>query len=262
MESKLHEVTAISAFTDNYIWAIVYSDTQQCVLVDPGEATPVFDFLQDRGLTIKAILITHHHWDHTGGIEQLLDEFPDAEVYGPATESIPGMTTFLKQGDHVDIPEMKLHFEVLDIPGHTLGHIAYHGHGNIFCGDTLFTAGCGKIFEGSVEQMHTSLKKLAALPDETLIYCGHEYTQQNLLFAEVVEPANQEISKRAADVERTRQQHKPTVPATIKLEKLSNPFLRTDQLSVRNAAEDYSGEILDTEIKVLKTIREWKNRNY
>lgn len=262
MEAKLHEVNAITALQDNYIWAIVHPNIQQCVVVDPGEATPVIDFLQNRELQLNAILITHHHWDHTGGIEQLLEKFPDVQVLGPANESILGMTTFLNEGDIIEFPEMGLYLNVLDIPGHTLGHIAFYGHGNLFCGDTLFTAGCGKIFEGTVEQMHQSLQKLSALPEETLIYCGHEYTQQNLRFAQVVEPTNQEITKRAADVARTRRQNQPTVPAPLLLEKLSNPFLRTHALDVKNAAEEYAGHSLNSEVDVLKTLREWKNRNY
>lgn len=262
MEAKLHEVNAITALEDNYIWAIVHPNIQQCVVVDPGEATPVIDYLQDRELQLKAILITHHHWDHTGGIEQLLEQYPDIQVYGPANESIPGMTTFLSNGDVIELPEIGLHLETLDIPGHTLGHIAFYGHGNVFCGDTLFTAGCGKIFEGTTEQMYQSLQKIAALPEETLIYCGHEYTQQNLRFAQVVEPSNQEITKRAADVDRIRRQNQATVPAPLLLEKLTNPFLRTGEQAVKNAAEEYIGHTLSSEVEILKTLREWKNRNY
>lgn len=257
-----HQIVGIPALGDNYIWTIIDDKNGVCAIVDPGEAPPVLTFLEERDLTLAAILITHHHWDHTGGVLELLNHFPDIDVFGPSKEPVEGMTHLLNDGDNIAIQPLSLQFKVNHIPGHTLGHIAIHGNGILFSGDTLFTAGCGKIFEGTPEQMLQSLKTLSQLPDETLVYCGHEYTQSNLKFAAAVEPENPDIQTRIKEVDQLRADGKPTVPARLALEKKTNPFLRTQQKSVINAAENFAGRSLESEVEVLHAIREWKNKEY
>lgn len=262
MEVQQHTVTPIPALSDNYIWAILSGDSRYCVVVDPGDATPVLTFLQKHNLELSAILLTHHHWDHTNGVMELVRKHPNTMVYGPAIEPVGGMTHQLNAGDTLTLPDIDLTLEVFHIPGHTLGHIAFYGDGLLFCGDTLFTAGCGKIFEGTPEQMYQSLSTLANLPDDTQIYCGHEYTEKNLQFASAVEPNNQDIKKRIESVQQQRQQGLPTVPASLTIEKQTNPFLRTQQTNVIKAAERYAEHSMHTDAEVLQTLREWKNQEY
>ncbi|MCW8983366.1 MAG: hydroxyacylglutathione hydrolase, partial [Gammaproteobacteria bacterium] len=189
-------VTPIAAFDDNYIWIIHNgrhnsSDPQDIIVVDPGDAEPVIRAIEANGWQLRAILLTHHHYDHTGGVEELL-QLSDVPVYGPAHEKIKGVTHPLGEGDRIDFDDINIHLQVLDTPGHTRGHICYYGHDLLFCGDTLFAAGCGRIFEGTPSQMYASLEKIRALPKETQIYCAHEYTLQNLGFAHIAEPDNRE----------------------------------------------------------------------
>ena len=180
-------------------------------------------------------------------------------MFGPAKENVENRTNALQQGDQVELPELELVLDIYDVPGHTAGAIAYFGQGMLFSGDTLFTAGCGKLFEGTPAQMHNSLSKLAALPGETLLYCGHEYTQNNLVFAQAVEPDNPQISDRMGKVKELREQGLPTVPAPLSMEKETNPFLRTDQESVKKAASQAAGKQLEGGADVLATIRHWKD---
>ncbi len=252
------EVMPISALTDNYIWALVNHRNKQAVVVDPGEAQPVFKFLVDHGLFLSAILITHHHWDHTNGLDKLLEAYP-VPVYGPENEKIPQITEPLHDGDVVNLKRVGAKFSVLEIPGHTLGHIAYYGEDIVFVGDTLFIAGCGRIFEGTVGQMYASLKKLANLPGETLVYCGHEYTLTNLRFARSLEPESTPLLKRFQAVEELRRYNKPSVPGTMAEELETNPFLRVDDPKFKKIVETKHGLPIETPEEVLAIIRTWKN---
>jgi len=252
-------ITPIAALRDNYIWCICNADNQHCVIVDPGDAQPVLAALTEHNLQLAAILITHHHADHSHGISGIVAKHP-APVYGPAHDPVARLDHRLVEGDVVSIDSMPLHCQVLDIPGHTLGHIAYYGHGLLFCGDTLFTGGCGRIFEGTPQQMWQSLQKLAALDDDTQVYCGHEYTQANLAFAIKVEPNNTLLQQRIVDTRAARAEGHPTVPAALRLEKQTNPFLRCQEPTVKQAAELHCGHPLDTPVEVLSTIRAWKNQ--
>ncbi|MDB5796673.1 MAG: gloB [Paucimonas sp.] len=218
-------VLPVPAFSDNYLWLV--HDDRHAVVVDPGAAEPVLAALEANQLALSAILLTHHHADHAGGVPALLQRF-DVPVYGPASEAIPTITQRLREGDTVTIDELSLTFSVLDVPGHTAGHIAYYCAQNdwLFCGDTLFAGGCGRLFEGTPAQMVDSLAKLAALPDRTQVYCAHEYTLSNLRFAAAVDGDNPALKERIAVEEAKRARNQPTVPSTIGLEKQTNPFLR------------------------------------
>lgn len=253
-------VRAVPALRDNYIW-ILHRDGQNAVVaVDPGEAAPLKNFLERESLTLSAILITHHHWDHTGGVESLVEKFA-VPVYAPAHERSPisCVTHPLEDGDRFHLDEPDLSFEVIGIPGHTLGHIAYHGEGSVFCGDTLFSAGCGKVFEGTADQMYASLQKLAALPEDTRVYCGHEYTAKNLAFAQAVEPGNEAVREQLREA-RDRQQHgTPTLPSNIGKELLINPFLRCEKPSVAQAASAHAGQPLQDPVHVFGAVRAWKD---
>jgi hydroxyacylglutathione hydrolase len=252
------DVLPIRALSDNYIWCLMKTANRCCVIVDPGEAEPVLEMLSTHQLKLTGILITHHHWDHTQGIAKIVDNFK-VPVYGPAREAVYGVTDHLHDGNQITLDDLDLTLQVTHIPGHTLGHIAYHGHGLLFSGDTLFTGGCGRIFEGTVEQMYTSLTTLAALKETTLVYCGHEYTTANLKFAQLVEPNNLDIQQRISEVSKLRKQDLPTVPAPLSIEKLTNPFLRCTEQDVIKAAQAHSGRKLVTPQEVLEVIRGWKN---
>lgn len=248
-------ITAIPALKDNYIWAIV--ENNHALIVDPGEALPVLNFLDNNKLTLSAILITHKHWDHSNGIDEIITHHP-APVYGPITDAIY-ITHPLQNNAEINFPELQTSFKVLHIPGHTLEHIAYFGKGALFCGDTLFTGGCGRLFEGTSQQMCDSLDKILQLPDDTLIYCGHEYTQSNLRFAEAVEPDNLILQQRIGEVAEKRKLNMITVPAALSLEKATNPFLRCEEPSVINSAEKYANASLKNRVDVFANLRTWKN---
>ncbi|MEK6805500.1 MAG: hydroxyacylglutathione hydrolase [Pseudomonadota bacterium] len=252
-------VEPISAFTDNYIWML--TDGQRAAVVDPGDAKPVLKTLEQRGLELSAVLITHWHPDHTGGIAALCAKWNGIPVYGPAAESakFPGLTHPLRQGMHFTLDFLSLELEVMEIPGHTLGHIALHGGGLLFCGDTMFSAGCGRLFEGTAQQMHDSLSRLAALPESTAVYCGHEYTLANLAFAAAVEPENLAIADAIHQVKALRADSHPSLPTTIARERRINPFLRSAAPAVRAAAERQSGSALNTQAEVFAALRRWKD---
>lgn len=253
----------VAAFEDNYIWLIRNPEGPQVAIVDPGDATPILDIIRTQQLEPVAILITHHHWDHTGGIGELLANYP-MSVYGPSQETIPHITHPLEGGDTVKLPALDATFEVLDVPGHTAGHIAYYcanpgGQGMLFCGDTVFAGGCGRLFEGTAEQMQNSLSRIAALPDDTLVYCAHEYTEANLVFARIAEPENDALRERQLEVQQQRRQRLPTVPSLLGVEKATNPFLRYNEPSIIRAAEGFAGRSLNTPADVFGTVRHWKD---
>ncbi len=251
-------VTPIPAFTDNYIWCL--HNNQDAVVVDPGDAEPVLDFLKENDLTLAAILVTHHHQDHTGGITRLTSTRPAIPVIGPRGNHIRGITKSVTQGDVVRLPVVDCDFTVIEVPGHTLDHIAFYGHGAIFCGDTLFAAGCGRLFEGSPEQMTLSLNKLKRLPDHTKVYCAHEYTLANINFAKAVEPDNQALQEYENWAKQQREQEKVTLPSDIATQKAVNPFLRCHHEAVRSSAQARSDHALHDETAVFATLRSWKDK--
>lgn len=251
------EIVPLPAFQDNYIWTL--RDGDQAAVVDPGEARPVRDYLAKEGLSLVAILATHHHPDHVGGIAELV-AMKKVPVFGPRGEPIPALTHPLGQDDKVSIPELAAEFTVLDIPGHTRAHVAYYGLGSLFCGDTLFACGCGRVFEGTPAQMLASLSKLAALPDETRVYCGHEYTLANIKFARAVDPGNAALAAREERARRLREAGKPTLPSTLGEERATNPFLRCAEPVVVESANKYLGARIGDPVSVFAAIREWKNR--
>jgi hydroxyacylglutathione hydrolase len=256
------DVTPIPAFEDNYIWLIRRPGRAECAVVDPGEEDPVLARLEADGLALGAILVTHKHRDHVGGIEGLKYRYPGAVVFGPASEPIPLLDIALRDGDTVTVPSVDAAFLVLGVPGHTEDHIAYLGEDALFCGDTLFAGGCGRVFSGTHAQLHGSLQRIAQLPPETRVYCAHEYTEANLGFAQWVEPDNADLARRVAEVHSMRARSVPTVPSTVALERLTNPFLRVAEPAVRAAAERWAGRSLLNEAEVFRAVRTWKDRDY
>ncbi len=258
-------VLTVPAFDDNYLWLI--HDERHAAVVDPGDAGPILAALAENGLSLVAILLTHHHADHIGGVQRLLQEArPPAgaapiPVYGPAGDGIAAVTRPLREGDIVMLPEIALSLSVLDVPGHTRGHIAYVAREQpwLFCGDTLFAGGCGRLFEGTPAQMSASLDKLAALPAETLVYCAHEYTVSNLRFACAAEPDNPATAERLEQAKAMRRAGMPTVPSTIGIERATNPFLRTRDPAI--AATLIAQDRLQTPepLAAFAALREWKN---
>ena len=249
----------VPAFRDNYIWVIHNQD--HAAVVDPGVASPVIDYLQTEKLQLCAILITHHHSDHTGGITELTQSF-NVPVYGPCNESIAGVTHLLREDDSIQLKEIALDLSVMDIPGHTHGHIAYYGSkpfAMVFCGDTLFSCGCGRIFEGDAAQKYQSLQKLCQLPGETRIYCTHEYTLGNINFARRVDPENRKLIGLEIATQQLRQHNIPTLPTLLSLEKAVNPFLRCDQPALINSAQQHAIMPLSDPSSVFSILREWKN---
>lgn len=249
-------VTAIPAFTDNYIW-LISSGGKQCAVVDPGDAAPVKNALKKAGLTLEYILITHHHWDHTGGVAELADA-TGAKVFGPHDPRIPDQDASYGEGETIELPLLGLTFKVIEIPGHTSSHIAFYGHGRLFCGDTLFSVGCGRLFEGTPAQMQVSLDKIAELPPATQVFCAHEYTQSNCEFALAVEPDNEQLQQRTRQVEATRAAGHITLPSELGQELAINPFLRSRQPAVVEAAKKHDPKAKPGE-STLAVIRAWKD---
>jgi len=252
------EIVPLSAFSDNYIWALVAG--HDCIVVDPGDAVPVERFLTERKLTLRAILITHHHADHVGGLPVLAARHA-VHIIGPRDPRIAHLSEIVGDGDRVtlSLDGREFRFEVIAVPGHTLTHIAYFGEGLLFCGDTLFSGGCGRLFEGSPAQMHDSLSRLAALPADTRVCCAHEYTLSNLRFAHGVEPANPQLAERGRQCETLRAEGRPTLPSTIAIERATNPFLRSAEPAVAAAAAKHVGRKPADEVETFAILREWKN---
>jgi len=249
-------IVPVHAFQDNYIWILQRGNN--AVAVDPGDAVPVLEYLRTERLQLTAILTTHHHADHVGGNIELLRHF-EVPVYGPCDARIPTVTRQLRDGDHFKLAEFGIEFTVLEIPGHTRTHIAFYGGDILFCGDTLFACGCGRLFEGTPQQMHVSLTKLAALPCTTRVYCGHEYTLANLRFANEVESDNPVLAQWEQVARSQRARDEPTLPSTLAREISANPFLRCAEPAIVAAASRHAGRSLADQVSVLGALREWKN---
>ncbi len=248
------EIKSIPAFRDNYIW-LIQNREKRCIVVDPGDAKPVLEYLLSHNLSLDAILLTHHHADHTGGITELKRAFPNLNVIGPLNDPILGLTHSVDEGDKITLFEHE--FTVLAVPGHTHGHIAYLGDNKLFCGDVLFSAGCGRVFEGTYQEMHDSLQKLASLDDATQIYCAHEYTAANIAFALAVEPENHHLQAYRDEVNRLTANRHPTLPTTIGLEKRINPFLRTTESDVIKSVTNITQDV--DSLSVFSALRDWKD---
>ena len=259
MISTIHP---IPAFTDNYIWAPSEAQSQQVCVVDPGDAQPVIEYLESNGLQLSDILITHHHPDHTGGIQELKNRY-SCRVVGPSSSGIQGISEFVSEGDSVTL--FGQIFSVIEVPGHTLDHIAYYCEDEnqidpiLFCGDTLFAAGCGRLFEGTPEMMHLSLGKLSALPANTRVFCTHEYTMANLQFAIAADAENDVLIERIESEAAKRAANEPTLPSSIELELATNPFLRCREPNLQKSAEIQSGRTPRNEVEVFAALRAWKD---
>lgn len=252
-------IKPVPAFDDNYIWLITCPESRDAFVVDPGDGNAVLTVLEREDLNLTGILITHHHYDHVGGLEQLRAAFSPV-VYGPDNPSIEGLDKIVVDGDKVEV--LGHSFSVMSVPGHTLDHIAYYHQGELpllFCGDTLFAGGCGRVFEGTPEMMHNSLQTLAVLPGNTQIFCAHEYTLANLVFAQAVEPDNQALTERVAAAQASRARSEPTVPSTLDLELATNPFLRCSNESLVQSMRTQGRLKGENSTAVFTAVRGWKD---
>jgi hydroxyacylglutathione hydrolase len=260
-------VSPIAAFSDNYIWLLRARDGRRAAVVDPGDAAPVQAALAAAGLDLAAVLVTHHHADHVGGLPALRAAWPRMTVHGPAGSEAEGIDQGWLDGETLELEGFDARFTVIGVPGHTLDHIAWYASSVgavdprpvLFCGDTLFAGGCGRVFEGTPAQMNASLGRLAALPDETLVYCAHEYTTSNLRFARAVEPDSPALAERERAVAALRAENRPTVPSTLGEERRTNPFLRSEAEPVRAAAGARLGRPPADAVEVFAAIRQWKD---
>lgn len=250
------EIFPLPAFEDNYIWCLRKDGA--LAVVDPGDAGPVLKYLAHSGDRLCAILITHHHHDHIDGIPELTARHP-VPVFAPAAEAIAGTTQPVAGGDRIALPELGIDFDVLDVAGHTRGHVAYYRRGTLFCGDTLFGCGCGRLFEGTAAQLHAALQHIGVLPRLTFAYCAHEYTASGIRFAHAVEPGNPAIEVRGAEVRRRREAGQPTVPFTIADELATNPFLRCTEPGVVATVTARLGRQPANELEVFTFLREWRD---
>lgn len=250
-------IIPIKAFKDNYIWAILDKSNRNVWVVDPGDANPVLNLCKEQNFTLQGILLTHHHNDHSGGIAELLHHWENIPVYGSHLSPIRSITHRVKDKDKIH--NEFFHFSVLEIPGHTLDHLAYYDDQHVFCGDTLFSAGCGRIFEGTPAQLYQSLLNLTKLSDQTKVYCGHEYTLSNLYFAQHLEPDSLAISNKIREIKSMLEKDIPTLPSLLSEEKIINPFLRCSENSIISAVEAYTQAKLHNPIDVFANLREWKN---
>ena len=255
------KIEPIPAFDDNYIWCLFDTETQQAAVVDPGQSLPVISFLKQHQLTLTAVLVTHHHFDHVGGLQDLKQQF-NPTIHGPCNPQINTIDFQYKHGNQLSL--FGSTFTIMEIPGHTLDHIAFysediHSDPVVFCGDTLFAGGCGRIFEGTPEMMLSSLQLLSELPPATKLYCAHEYTLANLAFANVVDPNNTQLQQRTQQDADKRKQNLPTIPSTLATEKETNPFLRSHVASIAMNASQHCKSELNSKLEVFTAIREWKN---
>jgi hydroxyacylglutathione hydrolase len=248
----------LPSLSDNYIWLLINDDNSTAIIIDPGSSEPCESFFAQEGIKPVAILVTHQHWDHVNGIEKLVRDY-GLPVYGPSTETIPCLTTALNTNDRFTLPGFDLDFEVIDLSGHTAGHIGYLTDGMFFCGDTLFSAGCGRLLGGTAAQLHASLQRIKKLPRNLTIYCTHEYTLDNLHFAQAVEPDNEAIQVRLNQAKALREKNQPSLPFTIDQEIRYNPFLRTDKESVMNAVAQHSGQKIENSEDCFRYLRMWKD---
>ncbi len=251
------QVEPIKAFNDNYIWCLHKPGENALFVVDPGDAGPVLERLSQGNETLAGILITHHHWDHTDGVAKLRQTYPDVPVYGPKHSPFKGITHPLGEGDELTVFDTR--FRIIETPGHTLDHICYISDALCFCGDTLFSAGCGRLFEGSAEQMWQSLQKLSSLPDTCRVYCTHEYTQSNLKFAAAVEPQNRALTEYRSRVNALREQHLPSLPSTLGTEKAVNPFLRAASAPVAEHIPPELTPASQEPARIFAALRAWKD---
>lgn len=262
------KVSSVGAFSDNYIWVFGQDGGRDVCIVDPGDAAPVLAAMHSQDLQLSSILLTHHHADHIGGVKELLAKFPGTPVYGPKSSKIDSVTSPISDGDKLYLAVAD--FSIVSVPGHTLDHIAYYAsedsgeknlkNGMLFCGDTLFAGGCGRIFEGNPAMMYKSLRKLASLPGSTMVYCAHEYTQGNLLFAIVADPGNPDTIERLQQVNKARNAGISTVPSTLSMELRTNPFLRCHTKVVRDTVIERMDIPSDSnEIEVFSALRRWKD---
>ena len=231
-ENQLIHIDPIEAFQDNYIW-LIHND-QNSIIVDPGDAEPVINALERKNLNLVAILITHHHADHIGGVMALQEKYPHIKIFAPQKDKYEFVNISLKNGDEINIPELQINYKIIEIPGHTQGHIAYYDKKNLFCGDTLFACGCGKIFDGTHEQMYNSLKKISALPKDTKIYCAHEYTKKNITFALSLDPDDTNLKLRKESLSNVTN----TIPSSLEEELKTNPFLKCTSLEAFKSLRD------------------------
>lgn len=251
----MYRIHIIPVMQDNYIWAIEFGD-HQVAIIDPGVAKPASDYIEQQQLELAALLITHGCWDHISGIGEML-KYKKVPVYGPTHDRVPHLDHALVEGDIVPLGELEL--KVLDTPGHRKGHISFYGDDMLFCGDAIFSAGCGKLHDGSFAQSHASLNKISQLPNNTHLYCAHEYTADNLRFAAMIEPGNQDIQHYADKVKTIRAEGKATIPTTVGLERKINPFLRHGEPEVKASAERWIGHPLHGGLEIFTALRKWKS---
>lgn len=257
LEDKQLQILGFQAFQDNYIWLVIHQGLKQAFVVDPGDAREIISYLQSHTILLTGVFITHKHWDHVSGIEEILKNYP-VPVYGAGIEQIPYLSHQVNDGDVIELPG-QIKIKVISTPGHTRGHLLYAVDNALFCGDTLFGAGCGRLFEGSIEEMYASLQKISQFPDDTRIYCAHEYTEKNLIFAQHVEPSNQAVKERIRKTVAMRKQGLPTVPLILAEEKRTNPFLRCQSPELIRTLEAKFQTKLQTSIDVFAYTRKWKD---
>lgn len=256
------QISPILAFDDNYIWCI--ENEQFAYVVDPGEAAPVIDYLEKKQLSLRGILITHHHADHIGGIKSLkawqqAQGQPEFDIFTPNTARFPFATVSLNEGDLVELESVAFQLQVMEVPGHTKDHIAFVNNDALFCGDTLFSAGCGRLFEGNAEQMQANFERFNALPESTQIYCAHEYTRANVDFALAVWPENTDINDYSEWVNQQRAQGIPTLPGSIGQEKKINPFMNADSIELKKNVEQHFNSTYTSPVDVFSALRSWKD---